>query len=207
MGFSRPEEKIVKIKDSVIDAGYLQHACINKTAVELSHVKSSASLSSAIDFAAVDSVFESLTLYNDDFEQAELHPNYGRLEHTDVTDLVIGSYVVCDIIDHSSVRRLKVFGDATMKYDAYIHSIDVTPVGRVTILGCDVEFFDISGTVIVLNGKINMLNLHAGGRVFYCDTTFGTVGCDREVATGKIKLDDPYVLNLLAMNEFEYVYG
>jgi hypothetical protein len=103
---------------------------------------------------------------------------------------------------------MKIFGNATVRYDSYISSLDVMPVGQVTILGCEIRFLDISGTVIATHSHIGTLNLRPGGRLFYYGTNVdATAVCNRTVATGKIKLNDPYVLNLLAMNEFDYMYG
>ena len=208
MGFARPSEQVAILKDSDVTRDSLLKACVGKTAADLRHVTTTEPLEIPIDLSAVDSVMNSLTLCNYDFEQAELHPNYARFEHTDITDLIVGSYVVCDIIDSSSVQRLKVFGETFIKFDAYIHSLDVTPVGRVTILGCDVDCLDVTGTVILSHCNVNTMNLRAGGRVYLYDTKIKCPAyCDRPAITGKLKLNDPFVMNLLAMSEFEYSYG
>lgn len=208
MGFSRAKDQVAVVHDCHLVAQYLLQCCIGKTAVELRNVTATDELLTVIDFAALDSTFNRLTLGNDDFECAELFPNYGRLEHTTVTDLIISSHVVCDVMDKSDIQRMKVYGNATIRSDAFVNSLDVTPLGQVIILGCDVPFLDVSGTAIVLNSSIDTYNLRAGGRLYHHNTKFKCrCNCNRPAITGKIKLDDPFVLNLLAMGEFEYMYG
>lgn len=209
MEFSLNDKKrIARIRNSLIGTDDLVRACANMTSVELVNVKSSAPLSSAIDFSASDSFLGELTLHNDDFEQAELHPNYGRLEHTNVSNLIIGSHVVCDVLDYAKIQNMQVFGEATIRFDATVNLLDVTTVGKVTILGCNINNLDVSGTVIAHHCALGVVNLRPGGRLFLYGTSMQA--CDstsRDISTGKIKLDDPFVMNLLAMNEFEYYYG
>ena len=208
MGFTRSREKVAVIKDCHITSDEFLKRCIGKTAVELRNVQITSELYSILDFAAIDSTFYTLTLSNDDFECAELYPNYGRLEHTSVSDLIISSHVVCDIMDESDIQRMKVYGNATVRSGAIVNSIDVTAVGQVIIFGCDIPFLDVSGTVIVVNSSVDTLNLRAGGRLFHHNTKLkNRCYCNRPAHTGKIKLNDPYVLHLLVMNEFEYMYG
>ncbi len=172
------------------------------------NVTNGARLNVPIDIAALDSNLDHVMLLNDDFEQAELHPHYARFEHTQIQELTVGSYVVCDLLDHTKVYRLSVYGDATIRYDASSYATYVQPVGRLTILGCEIEYLDVSGTAIVTHSHIKTVNLRAGGRLFHYGTKIDSIAsCDRQIAEGKIKLDDPYVLNLLAMNEFNYMYG
>lgn len=208
MGFSRSKDQVAVVRDCHLDNQYLLKCCIGKTAVELRNVTATSELFTVIDFAALDSTLNRLTLGNDDFECAELFPNYGRLEHTTVSDLIISSHVVCDVMDRSDIQRMKVYGNATIRSDAFVNSIDVTPLGQVIILGCDVPFLDISGTVIALNSTIDTHNLRAGGRLYHHNTKLkNSCHCNRPAITGKIKLNDPFVLNLLAMSEFAYAYG
>lgn len=195
MGFSNPE-RTFKVTGQTVTNAQLHNLAQGYTNAELRTATSADTIYFPLNFAAVDCDLHDVNLLNEDFECAELYPNYGRIEHTRVNELVISSMVICDILDESTVNSILVYGRANVKHKCKVNHILVEYQGYSEIYDCDIDTLEVRGTVIITCSKVNKLEVHPGGRVFHNASVFNDVVIHRTPVLGEQNSgDDPYVLS------------